>query len=137
MKKVVVPGLIAGIAMLITGMALNWLFGFIFPSVAAEYQNPDLFRPWDDPLMSLIFVHPFILGLALAWAWDKTKDLFKERDVFWRCCQFAGAYWLISIPGMLISYSTFPVSLTMIVSWSLSGFAQAVVAGWIFAKRNP
>ena len=108
-KKVVTTGLLAGLAILVVGLILNWVYGFVFPSVVTEYQNTALFRPWSDPLMSYIFIHPFVLGIILAWVWDKTKNLFKERDVFWRCCQFASAYWLVTIPGMLISYSSFQV----------------------------
>ena len=136
-KTVVTTGLIAGVVMLVVGLVFNRVFGVLFPSINAEYQDPALFRPWSDPLMSYIFVHPFIVGIVLAWVWDKTKDLFKERDVFWRCCQFASAYWLVTIPGMFISYSTFPVSFTMVFSWSLTGLAQAIAAGWVFVKKNP
>ena len=136
-NKVVTTCILAGVVMLVVGMVLNWLWGVLFPSLAAEYQNPALFRPWSDPLMSYIFVHPFVVGIILAWVWDKTKGLFKERDVFWKCCQFAAAYWLVTIPGMFISYSTFPVSFTMIFSWSLSGLLQVIAAGLVFVKKNP
>ena len=136
-KKVVTTGLLAGVVVLVASLALKWLWGFLFPGVAAEYTNTALFRPFTDPLMSYIFVHPFVLGLILAWVWDKTKGLFKERDVFWRCCQFASAYWLVTIPGMLISYSSFQVSFTMIFTWSISILVQAIVAGLVFVKKNP
>ncbi len=136
-KKIVVSGLLAGVAMLVTSLVLTQVYNFIFPSLAQEYLNSALFRPWSDPLMSYIFIHPFVVGIILAWVWDKTKGLFREREVVWRCCQFATAYWLVTIPGMFISYSTFPVSLMMVVSWSLSGFIQAVVAGLVFVKKNP
>ena len=135
-RKVVTTGLLAGVAMLVAGMAMNWIFGFSF-SLGDEYQNSALFRPWSDPLMSLIFVVPFVAGVILAWVWDKTRGLFKERDVFWRCCQFAVAYWVITIPGMLISYSSFQVSFTMVFIWSLTGLVQAIAAGLVFVKKNP
>ena len=135
MKKIIVPGLLAGTAMLVAWMVLNWVLGFIFPTLASQYQNPDLFRPWSDPLMSLIFVEPFVLGLVLAWLWGRVKESIKGKDDWSRAVNFGVFYWVIGIPGMFISYSTFPVSLTMIISWSLSGFVQAVVAGWVFAKR--
>lgn len=135
MKKIVVPGFIAGVAMLVAWIVVNWVLGFTVPSLASQYQNPALFRPWSDPLMNLIFLQPFVLGIILAWVWGKTKGLFTERDVWKRGLNFGIAYWIITIPGMFISYSTFPVSLVMVISWSLSGFVQAVVAGWVFAKK--
>jgi len=73
----------------------------------------------------------------LAWTWDKTKDLFKDKNWMWRGKKFGLTYWLIFLPGMLISYSTFPVSLSMIATWSLNGLIQGIVAGWVFAKKNP
>ena len=105
-------------------------------SISSEYQNTAIFRPFTDPLMSYIFIHPFVVGLILAWVWDKTKGLFRQRDVFWRCCQFATAYWIVTIPGMLISYSSFQVSLMLIITWSLTILGQVIAAGFIFAKKN-
>jgi len=51
MKKVILFGLLAGLAMLIVSLALGPLFNLIFPSLAAEYNNMKLFRPWSDPIM--------------------------------------------------------------------------------------
>lgn len=137
MKKFIGPGLIAGVAMLVTGMAVSRFMAFFFPSINVEFVNPAMYRPWNDPLMSLYFLYPFVLGLTLAWVWDKTKDLFKGKDALWRGKRFGLAYWVAAgIPGMLITYSSFQVSFTMILSWSLSGLFQAIVAGWIFAKMN-
>jgi hypothetical protein len=42
-----------------------------------------------------------------------------------------------AIPGMLMSYSSFPVSFVMILSWTLTGLVEAVLAGIILAKLNP
>ncbi|OGM20685.1 hypothetical protein A2771_02510 [Candidatus Woesebacteria bacterium RIFCSPHIGHO2_01_FULL_38_26b] len=138
MKKIVIPGFLAGVVNLIVGMLLSQIYSFIFPSIALEYINPALFRPWSDPLMSLIFLYPFVLGFVLAWVWDKTKKLFEAKSEFERACKFGGAYWVIAgIPGMLITYSSFQVSLLMVLAWTISGFVEAVVAGFIFVKKNP
>lgn len=123
--------------MLAASMVLNQLYNFIFPAVSQEYLNPSLFRPWTDPLMSFIFIHPFVVGLILAWVWDKTKDLFTDKNWMLRGKKFGLVYWIIFLPGMFISYSTFPVSFSMIMVWSLNGLVQAIVASWVFAKKNP
>lgn len=137
MKKVFLPGLVAGIAMLIVSMLVNQFVNMFVPSVAAEYVNPALFRPWSDPLMSLFFLHPFVLGFILAWVWNKVKTLFIAGSVWQKGARFGLVVWLVaSIPGMLISYSSFPVSLAMISSWLISGLISVVVAGCIFAKMN-
>lgn len=130
----VVFGLLAGLAMLVAGMVVGQVFAFAFPGMAAEYNNPALFRPWSDPLMSLYYAVPFATGLILAWLWLNLKDKIKETDALKKGAFFGIVYWIITIPGMAMSYSSFPVSLVMVESWSVSILVQAVCAGLIFAK---
>jgi hypothetical protein len=135
MKKIIWPGIIAGMAMLIMGMAISYLFRII-PAVAADYENIDIIRSWSNPLMSLIFLYPFVLGIVLALAWGHTSTLFKGT---WsaRGIKFGLAYLIVAtIPGMLISYSSLQLSFLTIVSWTVSGFVNAAIAGMIFAKMN-
>jgi len=135
MKKVVIPGIVAGIAMLIVGMLVSMAIHAIFPALAAEYRTM-LFRPWEDPIMSLYFAYPFVLGLALAFIWDKVKELVSGGPLK-RAVHLALGYFFIStVPGMLITYSSFPVSLLMVLSWTVSSFLQALAAGLVLAKMN-
>ncbi len=130
MKKLIVPGLISGVAMLVAGMVLNRLYYLVVPALAQEYENPAMFRPWSDPLMMLFFLYPFILGFVLAFLWGKVKTLTGGKAL-----KFALFYWVIaSIPGMFVTYTSFTVSLAMVVSWSLNGFIQALIAGLIFSR---
>lgn len=120
-------GLIAGAAILIVGMAVNWLLGVLFPSLASRYQNPAIFRPWDDPLMMAYFGYPFVLGVAASYLWDKVKAK--------SALEFAKLYFVIAtIPGMYITLSSFQVSYGMVLSWALVGFVQAFVAGMVFKR---
>jgi len=135
MKKIIWPGIVAGVAILILGMAISYLF-MLIPSVAADYNNTHIMRSWQDPLMSLFFLYPFVLGIAFAWIWNKSKPLFKG-SAWQRGTHFGFAYFIIAtIPGMLISYSSFPISFLTIISWTVSGLVNAIVAGWILAKMN-
>ena len=137
MKHIVLPGILSGIGMLFIGFGLSFLLGFIFPVIAKEYHNPNLFRPWSDPLMSLYFVHPFVVGIILAFIWGKVKKLFTGTTVS-KGLLFGFSFWIAAtFPGMFISYSSFPVSIMMIITWTLSGLAQELVAGVILAKMNP
>jgi len=137
MKKVIGPGLLAGLVMLIVAMILNYIFGAIWPSLAAEYANTDIFRAWEDWRMTyLFFAYYFVAGLVLAWAWSKTKKLFKGK-----CCQrgmhFGIAMWIVmAIPGMWMSYASFQLSLAIIVSWLVMNLINYMIAGAIFAKMN-
>jgi len=134
-KKVIVSGLLAGLVIFIASMLTSRIFGVIFPQLNAEYQNESMFRPWSDPLMLLYFLYPFLLGIILAWFWQITKNLFGENIK--GGMNFGFVYWVISsIPGMFITYSSFQVSLLMVISWSLAGLVSAVLAGIIFAKMD-
>ena len=134
MKRAILFGLLAGLAMLIVSVALGPLFNLLFPSLAAEYNNTNLFRPWSDPIMYLMLVEPFILGIILAWIFYITKGLFKEKIVWKKGIYFGLCYWVITIPGMVMSYSSFPISLLMVMTWSVSILIQAIVAGLIYAR---
>lgn len=127
-------GLLAGLAILVVSIGFNWLLGIILPEVAKEYQNTAIFRPWSDPLMVAYFAYPFILGLILAYFWDLTAKQFTGDEVN-KAFQFAKIYFIIAtIPGMFISYTSFQLSFQIILVWTLVGFLEAFVAGFIFAS---
>jgi len=135
MKKILWPGIISGAVILILSMGISCVF-MSMPSVVADYNNAHLMRTWRDPLISLFFVYPFLLGLALAWAWDKSKALF-EGSAWNRGTNFGLAYFVISaIPGMMVTFGSFPLSLLTIVCWTESCFISAVAVGWILANMN-
>jgi len=135
MKKILLPAFLVGITTLLISMALSFLF-MKFPSVAMDYANPNLIRPWKDPLMSLFLVYPFIQGLILAWAWNKSKSLFQGTAIS-RGIKFGLSIWLIaSVPGMFVTYSCFPISLLTVISWTVDGLVNGPVAGMILAKIN-
>lgn len=135
MRKIFLYGLLAGVLMLVVGLALSQIFNFVFPSLKAEYMNENLIRPWSDPVMSLYFVYPFVFGILAAWVWSKVKPVVPGQTPWQKAWRFALAGWIVSnIPGMLMSYSTFPISLLMVVSWSLSSLIQFVIAGWVYAR---
>jgi len=129
------PGIVAGIVILVLGMVISYLF-MIIPSVAADYNDAQVIRSLQDPLMSLFFIYPFVLGIALSWVWSITKVLV-EGPAWKRGTRFGLTYFVIAtIPGMLISYSSFSLSILTIISWTVSGLISAIVAGCIFAKMN-
>ena len=77
MKKILTTGVAAAVAMLVANMLiLNPIFMVLFPEFQAIYENTNIFRSMDDPLMAMFFVYPILLALAFAWVWDKTKQLF-------------------------------------------------------------
>jgi hypothetical protein len=135
MKKIFWTGLAAGVSMVVVNMVLNPIFYAIFPGLKESYMNP-IFRPWEDPIMMLFFLYPIVLGFGLAWIWDKTKQLF-SKGVCWNGFSFGLIYFCVSgIPAFLINFSSFNLPFVMILSWTIMGLVNGLVAGWILAKLN-
>lgn len=136
MKKIIIPGLIAGLLMLVAAIVVGYAFNFVFPSLKGEYENTVMFRPWDDPVMYVWFVQPFLLAFVLAWIWDKVKLMF-QGSLAKRVFYFALIYWMVAIiPGMLMSISSFKISVLMTLTWTLSSLIQAWMAAWIIIRMN-
>lgn len=136
MKKILLPGLVTGLALLVVGMLTNAFLGAVFPALQSEYQTSGLFRPWSDPRMSLIFLNYFIQGVILAWVWSKTKTLFPINAFWKKGGAFALAYWVVGLPGMIITYSSFRISSGLVVSWTVMGLIEALCAGFVLSKMN-
>lgn len=135
MKKIFWTGLAAGIAMAAVNMALNPIFSAIFPGLKEAYINP-VFRPWEDPIMMLFFLYPIALGFGLSFVWEKTKQLFR-KSALRNGLNFGLIYFFVGgIPSFLINFSSFNLPLTMILTWTIMGLVNGLVAGCILAKLN-
>lgn len=135
MKKVFIPGLVAAIAVFAAAVIVGLLFNFS-PSIKAEYENYQIFRPMDDPFMYLYFIQPFLLSFALAWVWDKTKELF-SGSLMKKTFYYALIYWFVAtIPGMLMSISSFKITVAMTLSWTISSFVQAWAGSLVIIRMN-
>jgi hypothetical protein len=136
MKKIIVPGLVASFANLAAAMLFGYAFMFIIPSLETDYSNTQIFRPWSDPLMNLYYLYPFLISFGLAWAWEKSKSLFTKTYLI-NAFNFTLIYWLISsIPGMVMSISSFKISVVMVLTWTISAFIQVFVVALIVGGMN-
>ena len=136
-EKIIKVGLVGGLIMFVLSMIMGQVTGILFPSLMEEYANAGLFRPWSDPLMSLYFLYPFVQGFVVAFVWEMFKKQCSEGTWTQKGICFGFTFWFLTgITGMLISYSTFPVSFLMIVSWSLSSLVGLLGAGLVNAKMN-
>ncbi|WP_442587987.1 hypothetical protein ACSBL2_18240 [Pedobacter sp. AW31-3R] len=135
MKKIIIPGLIAGAVVFIISYGSIYLGIKLFPSLFLGYNNP-LFNSENDRDI-LFYLHAFIISFALSWFWERFKGLFKGAPVI-RGLEFGGVYTVVSLlPIMWLTFSAMDVTLSMVFSWMLYGFVQAVIAGVTFAKINP
>lgn len=137
MKKIIKQGLMIGIANLLVWFLLSQVLNLLIPSLAKEYQNNSLFRPWTDPLMMTFFLYPFILGFVLAYFWNTFGNQFQGKTRAQKALNFTKFYFLIAtVPGMFVSYTSFQVSALMIVSWTLAGLLETFVAGYILVSSK-
>lgn len=136
-KRIVLPGLVVGIVMLSVGILLSMAYMILFPGLRDEYTDSSLFRTMTDPRMRMYFVHPILVGLLLSWIWDKTKDTFSQKLPGWqKGVRFAMIYTLFSLCGMLITYSTFPVSLLMVSTWAINTFIEGMIGSLLLSAFN-
>ena len=137
MKNILIPGLVAGVAMNVVNMLIvNPVFSKLYPSFQGIYENTTIFKSMDDPVMSLFFVYPVALAIALALVWDKTKHMF-AGDMWRRGLHFGLVYFAVAgIPAFLINFASFNLPAMMVVSWTVMTLTNGLVAGWVFAKMN-
>jgi len=137
-KNAVISLIAVGILGSIAFTVIGQLFNMLSPSIPGEYQQ-SIFRPWDDPIMSLFFVYPFALGFFAAIFYEKVKDAFDEETFLRKGAHYGGLLWLITgVPALIINYSTFNLSPMMILSWTFSGLVVMLLGGvliaWVYEK---
>lgn len=137
MKKVLTIGIVAGIAMNVVNMLIvNPLFSKLYPAFQGIYENTAIFKSMDDPVMSLFFVYPIALAIALAWVWEKTKHMF-VGSLWQRGFHFGLVYFAVAgIPAFLVNFASFNLPTMMVVSWTVMTFLNGVIGGWVFAKMS-
>jgi hypothetical protein len=135
MKKILIPGILTGIFLLISSFLALFLTIKLFPSLAWEYFGPTFNT--DGSRDILFYIHPFLLGLALAWFWNRVKEIFTGNSIA-KALEFSLIYAAIAtIPTMWITFSAINISLEMVLTWILYGLFQALVAGLILSRLNP
>jgi len=137
MKRAIVQSLLVGLVLLVAMVAIGMMMNAAMPSLASEYTKTAIFRPWSDPLMSLYYLHPFILGLVFVYVWHTIKSSFGHMSFWQKVGKFTILTSLIStLPGMLMTYSSFRVSLGLVASWTLSGIVSAFIASYLTVKLD-
>jgi len=137
MKTRFKAGMLAGALILVILMGQSYISSWLSPTLAEQYNNTALYRPWSVPVMWLIFLYPFFLGLALAWIWGKVQPVLKGNG-FAKVIKFAFAYWVAGvIPTMIMIYSCFPVTKWVVLIWTISGFFYGLVSALVFARMLP
>ncbi len=134
MIKIIKNGLLAGVILSIVSYGGLFLVIQFLPMLFVDYNNP-LFES-DGSRDALFYAHAFVISMALSFAWERFKGMLQGNIVL-RALEFALMYALIALlPVMWICFSAMDITVLMVVSWLLYGFAQALVAGLIFGKLS-
>lgn len=123
-NKIIIGG-VSGVIMLIISVLINHFFEIIFPLLKSEYANPHLFRPWSDPLISVYYVVPFLTGIILVWIWDSINEIIPGGKIV-KGIRFGLGYWITTLPGMIMTYSSFPLSFIIVLSWTITILVQSI-----------
>ncbi len=135
MKKHLVAGLIAAVALLVFAFLALFLMPTVFPGVAEEYFGPG-FR-MGGTFAVFYYAQAVVVAFALAWFWNRFKSHFSGNKIM-RGIELGLVYGLVAIlPAMLINYSILSVSATMVGLWLFYGICQGIIAGIIFAIIDP
>jgi hypothetical protein len=135
MKKILLPGLVAGILLFIISYGGLFVAIRFFPAFFVDYNNP-LFNSGGGRDF-LFYAHAFIFSMALSWFWERCKGVFAGPFIL-RGLEFGLVYAVVAlIPVMWITFSSLDITFIMVASWFLYGLCQAVIAGIVFAKMNP
>lgn len=132
--KTLLTGVLAGIAMIAINFAFGWLVNLVNINIRNEYFNEEVFRPWTDWRMWLMFLQPFVGGLLLAFFWTLIRRSVPGRTLNQKSLNFGFGFFLVSVPGMIISYASFQVSGAMVLSWTLGNLLQAIGASQVVSR---
>lgn len=104
---------IAGGAMLATSFLFNFIQRALAPSVEKEYtQQGTIFRSYGDARMTYMLFHPFVSSAVLHALRSLIPMTRLSND------QVALVAWAVGpLPGVLIDYSCFRISLKLAISW--------------------
>lgn len=135
-KKVLIGGIVAGVVLLVLMFTVNSFIGsLIHPTMQQEFQN-GAYRPFTDPLMSYIFVHPFVIAIVMAYIYYLFSP-FKVEKPLMKGLKYGLVVWLVAgLPGMLMTYSGYAETVTsgpMVLSWTVTGLINMLAAGLVIA----
>ncbi len=135
MKKILISGAVSGAVLLLLSILMLNAAILMFPQTFEEYYNETFNSNGERDIF--FYVHPFILSFALAWFWQRFKDMFKGNFVL-RGIELGFVFAVVAIlPTMWITYSAIAVSFIVVSTWFLYGVVQTCIAGIIFGKLNP
>ena len=135
MKKIIIPGLVAGFALLVLSVAGLYATIWLFPNIAAQYFDPAF--DMQSSRVFIYYLHPFVIAMALSFFWSRFKAVLTGSFVT-RGIEFGLTYAMIAVfPMMWLIFGAMSVSIEILATWFILAVLQGLIAGLIFEKLNP
>ena len=132
LKPVLLSGIAFGAFSVVAGAILGVLWEFIVPGYSSLYPA-QVFRAFNDPLMQVFFLVPFIEGVIFAYFYESVNKVISCNTPFERGTTY-GLFFLIgTVSGLLMTFTSFNVSAMLVVVWVLQGLIILYFGGGILA----
>jgi hypothetical protein len=123
-----------GIITVLVNMGTGSLFNALMPGLEKSYENPCLFRSWSDPLMNLYWIVPFLNSALFVWIWKITYDTRARLNTIYPGVIYGLVFWIISIPGMIMTWSSFQIAGALVLSWTAGNLLSMLITGMIISR---
>jgi hypothetical protein len=128
--KIALAGLLAGFAVAVISWSIQFGVQYLFPYNMLELGG---MRPFDDPLMALFFIHPWVIGFTMAAVYPFFTKLVESEDN--RPMMYALMVWIVSaIPQFFIIFSTMNYPVGFYANQLIGSFLYTVAAAYVIWK---
>jgi hypothetical protein len=135
MKKIIIPGIVTGFALLMLSVAGLYATTWFFPGIAMQYFDPAF--DMQSSRVMIYYLHPFIIAMALSFFWGRFKIVL-AGSFLTRGIEFGLIYAMVAVfPMMWLIYGAMSVSMEMLATWFILAVLQGLIAGLIFERLNP
>jgi len=130
-KGVLLGGFLSGVVIFAV-----WMIVSVVVQVISPYDVLSLggMRAKDDPIMLLFFLHPWVMGFAMAMVYSQVGKAF-EGSVVQKGVRFGLVMWLLGgLPSAFVVFTSMNYPLAFTVSSVVSSLLHMPAAGVVIAK---
>jgi hypothetical protein len=124
--------LAAGVTMFFVGAAFHLLVPLLAPTVAPQYRDQAVFRPWSCWTPTYMALHPLGYGFVFASVYlVLRRGSAIPAAMRGGLLYGSGVFVVGSLPVYLLTYAALQISSAVIALWIVQSFAQYFVAGLV------
>jgi hypothetical protein len=121
-----------GITMFLVGAVFYFLIPIIAPGIASQYLNIELYRDWKGWTSTYMKIHPFIYAPVFTAVFLKLRqETSFPSGIKGGLIYGAGVFCVGSLPVFLLAFTSFQVSVEIMLSWIVQNLCQYLAAGVI------